>query len=159
MIVKNGALTIADKLAARSGRRDLTDINGNIVSTYPLDIRILRPEVIANNSGVIMRLGSGATAPTADDCCLDSPIDESKYGCISAGGSQSSANVVVADNGDLIYTYVFNIDDDVEINEIDLEYFTSTGERFMLARQIVPTRTASAGDMISFTYVIKCGGD
>lgn len=159
MIVKNGALTIADKLAARSGSRDLTDINGNIVSTYPLDIRILRPEVLASNSGVIMRLGSGTTAPTADDCCLDSPIDESKYGCISAGGSQSSANVVVADNGDLVYTYVFNIDDDVEINEIDLEYFTSTGERFMLARQVVPKRTAAYGDVVSFTYVIKCGGD
>ncbi len=159
MIVKNGALTIADKLAARSGSRDLTDINGNIVSTYPLDIRILRPEVLASNSGVIMRLGSGTTAPTADDCCLESPIDESKYHCISAGGSQAAANVVVADNGDLLYTYVFSIDDDVEINEIDLEYFTSTGNRFMLARQLVPTRTAVYGDMISFTYVIKCGGD
>ena len=51
------------------------------------------------------------------------------------------------------------IDDDVEINEIDLEYFTQTGEKIMLARQIVPTRTAVYGDLISFTYVIKCGGD
>ncbi len=158
MIVKNGALVIADKVANRSGRRDFTKIDGTIENTT-LSMQVLRPEVLASNSGVIMRLGSGTTAPTADDYCLESPIDESKYHCISAGGSQAAANVVVADNGDLIYTYVFNIDDDVEINEIDLEYFTSTGNRFMLARQVVPTRTASAGDLISFTYVIKCGGD
>ncbi len=158
MIVKNGALVIADKAANRGGRRDFTKIDGTIGNTT-LSMQALRPEVLASNSGVIMRLGSGTTAPTADDYCLESPIDESKYHCISAGGSQVSANVVVADNGDLLYTYVFSIDDDVEINEIDLEYFTSTGDRFMLARQIVPTRTAVYGDMISFTYVIKCGGD
>lgn len=158
MIVKNGALVIADKAANRNGRRDFTKIDGTIGNTT-LSMQVLRPEVVASNSGVIMRLGSGTTAPTADDYCLESPIDESKYHCISAGGSQVSANVVVADNGDLLYTYVFSIDDDVEINEIDLEYFTSTGDRFMLARQIVPTRTAVYGDMISFTYVIKCGGD
>ena len=158
MIVKNGALVIADKVANRGGRRDFTKIDGTIENAT-LSMQSLRPEVLASNSGVIMRLGSGTTAPTADDYCLESPIDESKYHCISAGGSQAAANVVVADNGDLLYTYVFSIDDDVEINEIDLEYFTQTGDRFMLARQIVPTRTASAGDMISFTYVIKCGGD
>ena len=157
MIVKNGALVIADKAANKSGRRDFTKIDGTIENAT-LSMQVLRPEVIASNSGVIMRLGSGTTAPTADDYCLDSPIDESKYECISAGGSQTSGNVVVADNGDLLYTYVFNIKDDVEINEIDLEYFTQTSEKIMLARQVVPKRTASAGDMISFTYVIKCGG-
>ena len=158
MIVKNGAIAIARNIANSSGKYDYIGTENETVTTN-IALQGLRPEVIASNSGVIMRLGTGTTAPTADDYCLESPIDESKYHCISAGGSQSSANVVVADNGDLLYTYVFSIDDDVEINEIDLEYFTQAGQKIMLARQIVPTRTAAYGDLISFTYVIKCGGD
>ena len=158
MIVKNGAIAIARKIANSSGQYDYIGTENEIVTTN-IVLHGLRPEVLASNSGVIMRLGSGTTAPTADDYCLESPIDESKYHCISAGGSQSSANVVIADNGDLLYTYVFSIDDDVEINEINLEYFTQAGQKIMLARQIVPTRTAVYGDLISFTYVIKCGGD
>lgn len=160
MIVKNGALVLAGGVAGRteptySGK--LTDLDGE-TNTQTETIRLYQVVTSESYNGILMRLGSGTTEPTAEDYNLDNPIDSSKYSCISAGGSSTNGTVVIDDNGDLLLTYVFRVDDDIEVNEIALIAHTSNG-LYMLARQIVPTRTAAYGDLISFTYVIKCGGD
>lgn len=158
MIVTNGAIAIAHKIGELGSNYDYTGTDGETVRTN-ITLKTLRPKVLVNNSGIIMELGSGTTPLTVNDIDLDSPIDESKYHCISAGGSQSVANVVVSESGELIYTYVFSIDDSIEVNELSLVYFTSTGDKVMLARKVIPTRTAEYGDVISFTYTLKCNGD
>jgi hypothetical protein len=157
MIVRNGANTLGALIGRNSRRVDsglLTKWDGTkTTSNVSVDLTILRPDVMASNSGITMKLGSGTTPVDFDDYCLESEIESTKYTCNSAGGSSSSGSPTVTNDGKLAFTFTFTANENITVNELCLVYFSS-GTKYMLARKNIPARNVTAGETFTFSYVL-----
>ncbi|WP_028505415.1 hypothetical protein [Ruminococcus sp. FC2018] len=162
MIVKNGANIMSQLIGNNTNsvpRGLLTKWDGTqTTSSESIILTLLRPDVFASNSGVTMKLGSGTTPVDFDDYCLESEIESTKYTCTSAGGSSSGGHPTVTDDGKVLYTFTFTANESITVNELCLLYFDSSGTKYMIARKIVPTRNAAAGETFTFSFVINGGG-
>ena len=161
MIVRNGANTLGALIGNNSNQVNaglLTKWDGTqTTSSESIILTLLRPDVLVSNSGVTMKLGSGTTPVDFDDYCLESEIESTKYTCTSAGGSLSG-HPTVTDDGKVLYTFTFTANESITVNELCLLYFDSSGTKYMIARKIVPTRNAAAGETFTFSFVINGGG-
>ena len=157
MIVRNGANTLGALIGRNSRRVDrglLTKLDGTkTTSDVTVDLTTLRPDVLAYNLGLTMKLGSGTTPVDFDDYCLESEIESTKYTCNSAGGGISSGSPTVTNDGKVAFTFTFTANENITVNELCLMYF-SDGSKYMLARKIIPTRNVAAGETFTFSYII-----
>lgn len=158
MIVRNGANTLG-ALIGRESRRIyaglLTKWDGTKTTSYVnVDLTTLRPDVLAYNSGLTMKLGSGTTPVDFDDYCLESEIESTKYTCNSAGGSSSSGSPTVTNDGKVAFNFTFTANENITVNELCLIYFESDGTKYMLARKNIPARNVAAGETFTFSYVL-----
>ena len=157
MIVRNGANTLGALIGNNSNRVNaglLTKWDGTQMTSYTTIIfTTLRPDVLASNTGITMKLGSGTTPVDFDDYCLESEIESTKYTCNSAGGSSSGAPTVTND-GKVAFTFTFTANENITVNELCLIYFESNGTKYMLARKNIPARNVAAGETFTFSYVL-----
>lgn len=158
MIVRNGANTLGALIGRNSKRVDsglLTKWDGTKTTSYVnVDLTTLRPDVLASNSGITMKLGSGTTPVDFDDYCLESEIESTKYTCNSAGGSSSTGAPTVTNDGKVAFTFTFTANENITVNELCLIYFESDGTKYMLARKNIPARNVAAGETFTFSYVL-----
>jgi hypothetical protein len=153
MIVRNGANTLGALIGRNSRRVDsglLTKWDGTKPTSYVnVDLTTLRPDVLAYNSGLTMKLGSGTTPVDFDDYCLESEIESTKYTCNSAGGGSPT----ITNDGKVAFTFTFTANENITVNELCLMYFSS-GTKYMLARKNIPARNVAAGETFTFSYVL-----
>lgn len=155
MIVRNGANTLGTLIGRNSKQILLTKWDGTkTTSLVSVFLTTLRPDVVASNDGLTMKLGSGTTPVDFDDYCLESEIESTKYTCTSAGGSSSAGPPVVTDDGKVLYTFTFTANANITINELCLLYFDANGTKYMLARKNIPARNVAAGETFTFSYVL-----
>lgn len=158
MIVRNGANTLGKLIGKDSKRVDaglLTKWDGTKPTSYVnVDLTTLRPDVLAYNTGITMKLGSGTTPVDFDDYCLESEIESTKYTCNSAGGGSSSGSPTVTNDGKVAFTFTFTANESITVNELCLIYFESDGTKYMLARKNIPARNVAAGETFTFSYVL-----
>ena len=158
MIVRNGANTLGALIGNNSNRVNaglLTKWDGTqTTSDTTIIFTLLRPDVLASNSGLTMKLGSGTTPVDFDDYCLESEIESTKYTCNSAGGGSSSGSPTVTNDGKVAFTFTFTANENITVNELCLIYFESNGTKYMLARKNIPTRNVAAGETFTFSYVL-----
>lgn len=158
MIVRNGANTLGILISRESTRVSaglLTEWDGTqTTSTTTVMLTHLMEDVIAYNSGLTMKLGSGTTPVDFDDYCLESEIERTKYTCNSAGGGSSSGSPTLTNDGKVAFTFTFTANENITVNELCLIYFESDGTKYMLARKIIPTRNVAAGESFTFSYVL-----
>ena len=158
MIVRNGANTLGALIGNNSNRVNaglLTKWDGTqTTSDTTIIFTLLRPDVLASNSGLTMKLGSGTTPVDFDDYCLESEIESTKYTCNSAGGGSSSGSPTVTNDGKVAFTFTFTANENITVNELCLIYFESDGTKYMLARKNIPARNVAAGETFTFSYVL-----
>lgn len=158
MIVRNGANTLGTFIGKDSKRVDsglLTKWDGTKTTSYVnVYLTTLRPDVLASNSGITMKLGSGTTPVDFDDYCIESEIESTKYTCNSAGGSSSTGSPTVTNDGKVAFTFTFTASESITVNELCLIYFESDGTKYMLARKNIPARNVAAGETFTFSYVL-----
>ena len=158
MIVRNGANTLGALIGNNSNRVDsglLTKWDGTKPTSYVnVDLTTLRPDVLAYNTGITMKLGSGTTPVDFDDYCLESEIESTKYTCNSAGGGSSTGSPTVTNDGKVAFTFTFTANENITVNELCLIYFESDGTKYMLARKNIPARNVAAGETFTFSYVL-----
>lgn len=163
MIVRNGANTLGELIGNNSNRVDaglLTKWDGTQTTSYTtVTLTILRPDFLASNTGLTMKLGSGTTPVDFDDYCLESEIDSAKYTCNSAGGGSSSGSPTVTNDGKVAFNFTFTANENITVNELCLIYFESNGTKYMLARKNIPARNVAAGESFTFSYVIGSGSE
>ena len=158
MIVRNGANTLGALIGNNSNRVNaglLTKWDGTQTTSYTTVIlTTLRPDFLASNTGLTMKLGSGTTPVDFDDYCLESEIESTKYTCNSAGGSSGTGSPTVTNDGKVAFTFTFTANENITVNELCLIYFESNGTKYMLARKNIPTRNVAAGETFTFSYVL-----
>lgn len=158
MIVRNGANTLGALIGNNSNRVNaglLTKWDGTQTTSYTTIIfTVLRPDFLASNTGLTMKLGSGTTPVDFDDYCLESEIESTKYTCNSAGGSSSTGSPTVTNDGKVAFTFTFTANENITVNELCLIYFESNGTKYMLARKNIPARNVAAGETFTFSYVL-----
>lgn len=157
MIVRNGANTLGELIGNNSNRVDaglLTKWDGTqTASKTNVILTVLRPDFLASNTGLTMKLGSGTTPVDFDDYCLESEIESTKYTCNSAGSGSSSPTVT--NDGKVAFTFTFTANENITVNELCLIFFDSNGTKYMLARKNIPARNVAAGETFTFSYVIN----
>lgn len=157
MIVRNGANTLGALIGNNSNRVNaglLTKWDGTQTTSYTTVIlTTLRPDFLASNTGLTMKLGSGTTPVDFDDYCLESEIESTKYTCNSAGGG-STGSPTVTNDGKVAFTFTFTANENITVNELCLIYFESNGTKYMLARKNIPARNVAAGETFTFSYVL-----
>lgn len=161
MIVRNGANTLGALIGRESTRVSaglLTKWDGTqTTSNTTVTLTILREDVLASNSGLTMKLGSGTTPVDFEDYCLESEIESTKYICNSAGSGSSSPTVT--NDGKVAFTFTFTANENITVNELCLIYFESDGTKYMLARKNIPARNVTAGETFTFSYVLGSGSE
>ncbi|MBQ4247355.1 MAG: hypothetical protein II703_02055 [Ruminococcus sp.] len=154
MIVRNGANTLGALIGNNSNRVNaglLTKWDGTQTTSYTTVIlTVLRPDFLASNTGLTMKLGSGTTSVDFDDYCLESEIESTKYTCNSTGGGSPT----VTNDGKVAFTFTFTANENITVNELCLIYFESNGTKYMLARKNIPARNVAAGETFTFSYVL-----
>lgn len=157
MITKNGAIVFSHRLyeTSISGVGGLKNIEGTtITNNYLPALGTIRNnifEATSVNTGVVMNLGSGTTAPTTDDYWLDTPLTSSDYRCDSPNPQIS---VTATADGQMIYTFTFYALTSFTVNEICISNINNAG-KVMLARKVIPARQVTAGEHFTFSYAIK----
>lgn len=158
MITKNGAIIFAHRLyetSVQSGN-GLKKIDGTTVTNnYSTMLGTARSnifETTSANTGVVMNIGSGSAAESADDYCLAQPLTANDYQCSVPGASPVS--VTATSDGNMVYTFTFYAVTDCTINEIGLFALNNSG-KVLLARKVIPARQVTAGETFTFSYVVK----
>ena len=158
MIVRNGANTLGALIGNNSNQVSaglLTKWDGTqTASNTTVILTVLRPDFLASNTGLTMKLGSGTTSVDFDDYCLESEIESTKYTCNSAGGGSSTGSPTVTNDGKVAFTFTFTANENITVNELCLIYFESNGTKYMLARKNIPARNVAAGETFTFSYVL-----
>lgn len=159
MIVRNGAVILACKSynSAVPADYELTKIDGTTISSSASASlgtarNLIFDTVSSANTGVVMNIGTGTTAVTADDYDLDEPLTSDDYSCSFPSPVTS---IAATNDGDMLYTFAFTAITSFTITEIGIFYLGTQG-KILLARTILPTpRPVTAGETFSFVYKLK----
>ena len=157
MITKNGGIILASRATSGSvsGGLGLKNISGESIATnYSTNLQITRSnnfETSSANTGVVMNLGTGGTAPSVDDYWLDEPLTSDDYYCSNPSVQGSPGGI---SDGRLIYTFSFHAKTNFTIQEICLSNLNGNG-KVMFARTVIPARQVAAGEDFTFSYVVK----
>ncbi len=164
MITKNGSMIFcrsrigagsipANILVKYDGTAETQGISASNVFTNQVSTN----NTVMNTGGydVVMNLGVGDTAPTANDYCLAQS---------SSGGVDintllvcTAANISFSASGSIVYTYVFtnSSNSSITVREAGISVALSTLGKFLLAREVLSSpKTVASGDTVTFSYEI-----
>ena len=107
----------------------------------------------ANTYGVRIVLGSGKTAPSNNDYCMENIITTLTLDSGSVSDNLTTNNVSVNDNLKYLATFSNNTNEDIVVSEIGLIYNYSVD--YLLCREVIEPVTIKAGESRTFAITIK----